>query len=123
VVAIADPAIRARLASSLTARGRIAAVIIHPAALIRPDTSVGDGCIVLANTYISSPCVHGNHVQVNYNATVGHDAQLGTTRPCYPVPTFRGACAWTTGRRLAQMPASYRGVGWAGGRWLGPAPW
>jgi nucleoside-diphosphate-sugar epimerase len=74
VVAIADPATRARLASSLPARGLIAAVIIHPAALIGPDTSVGDGCIVLANAYISLSCVLGDHVQVTPCVTVEHDA-------------------------------------------------
>jgi sugar O-acyltransferase (sialic acid O-acetyltransferase NeuD family) len=90
VVAIADPATRARLASSLTARGLIAAVIIHPAALVGPDTSVGDGCIVLANAYISSSCVLGDHVQVNYNATVGHDAQLGDYATVLPGANVSG---------------------------------
>lgn len=91
VVAIADPSVRDCLVASLTARGLMAASIIHPAALIGPDTKVGIGCVVLANAYISSSCILGNHVHVNYNATVGHDAQLEDYTTVLPGANVSGA--------------------------------
>lgn len=91
VVAIADPSARGCLAASLTARGLTAASIIHPAALIGPDTEVGIGCVVLANAYISSSCMLGNHVHVNYNATVGHDAHLEDFTTVLPGANVSGA--------------------------------
>lgn len=76
VVAIANSEIRKRLASYLSGRGLHATSVVHPKAVISPDTSWARGCIMLGNCFISSSVSIGSHVQVNYGVTVGHDCVL-----------------------------------------------
>lgn len=77
VVAIADPAVRHGVVERLAAAGAVFKTVVHPRAAIAPDTVLGEGCVVLANAYISSSVRLGRHVHVNYNATVGHDTVVG----------------------------------------------
>lgn len=90
-IGIAAPQVRARLAGQLTHRGLRPASILHPRAEVGPDTVLGAGCVILTNAYISSSCVIRSHVQVNYNATVGHDAQLGDFTTVLPGANLSGA--------------------------------
>src|SRR3954447_21399513 len=76
VVAIANSAHRRSLVDRLVEGGLEAAAVRHPNAAVGPDTSIGQGCVLLANAYVSSSVVIGDHVHINYNATVGHDARL-----------------------------------------------
>lgn len=76
VVAIADPLIRRRMAVELNRAGLIARTVMHSTAIVGPDSKVGRGCVLLAYSHVSSTVTVGDHVQVNYNATVGHDARL-----------------------------------------------
>ena len=73
VVGIADPVVRRRLAQELGGRGLLATTVLHPRAGVAPETTIGDGSVLLANAYVSSDVRIGRHVHVNYNATVGHD--------------------------------------------------
>lgn len=90
VVGIAEPEVRARLAGGLIDCGLRPASVLHPRAEVGPDTVLGVGCVLLANVYISSSCVIRNHVHVNYNATVGHDAQLGDFTTVLPGANLSG---------------------------------
>jgi len=76
VVAIADPTVRARLAAAFSARGLRPRTIVHPRAVVGPETTVGAGSVILALAHVSSSCFLGEHVQVNYTASVGHDSVL-----------------------------------------------
>lgn len=91
VVGIAAPQVRARLAGQLTQGGLRPASVLHPRAEVGPDTVLGAGCVILANAYISSSCVILSHVQINYNATVGHDTQLGDFTTVLPGANISGA--------------------------------
>ncbi|HUG84527.1 MAG TPA: NeuD/PglB/VioB family sugar acetyltransferase [Euzebya sp.] len=77
VVGIAAPAIRRKLAQQLTAQGLSPRTVIHPRAIVGPETTVGIGCVILGGAHVSSSVTLGDHVHINYNATVGHDAVLG----------------------------------------------
>jgi sugar O-acyltransferase (sialic acid O-acetyltransferase NeuD family) len=77
VVGIADPAARRRLASLLSGRGLAPATLVHPGATVAPETTLGEGSLVLGGAYVSSSVAVGPHSQVQYNATVGHDTVLG----------------------------------------------
>jgi sugar O-acyltransferase (sialic acid O-acetyltransferase NeuD family) len=90
VVGIADPRARARLAAGLEGRGLVARTLVHPRAIIAPETSLGDGSLVLAQAHISSSVQIGVHCQVHYNATVGHDAVLGERVTVYPGANVSG---------------------------------
>jgi sugar O-acyltransferase (sialic acid O-acetyltransferase NeuD family) len=77
VVAISDPTARRRLAAAVTgAAQRTLRTVVHPRATVAPETEIGDGAVLLANTYVSSSCRLGPQVHLCYNATVGHDARL-----------------------------------------------
>lgn len=76
IVGIADPATRERLAAALDARGLTACTLVHPRAVVAPETVLGSGVLVMANAHVSSSVSVGDHTQVQYNATVGHDARL-----------------------------------------------
>jgi hypothetical protein len=91
VVAIADPAVRQRIAHQLGSRGLAAGAVVHPRAVISAGAVVGPGCIALANAFISTGTVLGAHVQVNYNATVGHDTILGDFTTVLPGANVAGS--------------------------------
>lgn len=97
VIAIADPLARARLALLLDGRGLVAATLAHPSAQVAPETSVGPGCLLLANAYVSSSVTLGPHCQVQYNATVGHDSVLAACVTVYPGANVSGSVTLAEG--------------------------
>ncbi|MGY1739558.1 MULTISPECIES: acetyltransferase [unclassified Blastococcus] len=91
VVGIADPAARSKLTGQLDGRGLHPLTLVHPRAVIAPDTTLAHGCLVLANAHVSSSVALGSHSQVHYNATVGHDAVLGDRVTVYPGANVSGS--------------------------------
>ncbi|MFE2947779.1 acyltransferase, partial [Embleya sp. NPDC059267] len=90
LVGIAAPAARARLALLLDERGLRAVTLVHPRAVISPETSIAAGCLIQANAHVSSSVTLGRHVQVHYNATIGHDAVLDPRSTVYPGANISG---------------------------------
>lgn len=76
LVAVASPDGRRRLAAVLIERGLQPATVVHPRAIVGPETSVAEGVLILGGAHVSSSIRIGAHSQVHYNATVGHDAVL-----------------------------------------------
>jgi sugar O-acyltransferase (sialic acid O-acetyltransferase NeuD family) len=72
VIGIADPVARERLAALLVTNGLVATTLVHPRAVVGPETTLGAGSLVMAGAHVSSSCTFDTHVQVHYNATVGH---------------------------------------------------
>lgn len=91
VVGIADPVARRRLAAVLTERGLTPRTVVHPRAIVGPETTVGPGSVILGGAHVSSSISLGAHVQINYNATIGHDAVLGDFVTVYPGANISGA--------------------------------
>jgi sugar O-acyltransferase (sialic acid O-acetyltransferase NeuD family) len=91
LVGIADPQVRLRLSEVLERHGLAPVTVIHPRAIIGPDTVLGTGCLVFGGAHISSSVRIGKHVQVHYNATVGHDAVLADRVTVYPGANVSGA--------------------------------
>lgn len=77
VVAISDPEARSRLAKDLLERGATARSIVDHRTIIGPETSLGAGCVILGNAFVSSSVRVGGHTHINYNASIGHDTVLG----------------------------------------------
>ncbi len=77
LVAIAEARVRERLASMLDRAGLVPTQLVHPRAVIGPETVLGPGFLAHANVLLSSEVTVGAHCQVHYNATVGHDCVLG----------------------------------------------
>lgn len=76
VVAVGDPAVRRTLSGRALGRGLLPTSVVHPRATLAHDVSVPDGCLVLANAFVSTNVRLAPHAQVHYNATVGHDSVL-----------------------------------------------
>lgn len=91
LVAIADPEARCRLAGLLEERGLIAATVVHPRAVVSPDSRIEPGCLVLANAVVSVGARIGRHSQVHYTATVGHDSRLAEYTTVLPGANIAGS--------------------------------
>ena len=59
LVGIAAPAVRRRLVALLAERGLSPATVVHPRAVVGPETTLGEGCLVLAGAHVSSSIVVG----------------------------------------------------------------
>jgi sugar O-acyltransferase (sialic acid O-acetyltransferase NeuD family) len=91
LVGVASPAVRRKLVEALLGRGLIPATVRHPRAIVGPETTFGDGVLVLGGAHVSSSIRIGNHAQVHYNATVGHDAVLDDFVTVYPGANVSGS--------------------------------
>lgn len=76
VVGIGSPTVRARVAASFADEGYEAATLVHPMASIGSSVVLGEGTIVCGGVQISTNVRLGAHVQVNPNATIGHDSTI-----------------------------------------------
>jgi len=110
VVAIADPVVRRRLADELQSRGLRPFTIVHPRAIIGPETRVEPGCIVLGGAHVSSSVTLAQHVQVNYNATVGHDAVLEEFVTVLPGANVAGATHIQVGATIGSNACVLQGL-------------
>jgi sugar O-acyltransferase (sialic acid O-acetyltransferase NeuD family) len=98
LIAIADPEARRRLSEILTSQECAARTLVHPTATVMAaGTELGPGCLVMGGAYISSSVTVGAHVQVQYNATVGHDSVLEDRVTVLPGANVSGAVVLEAG--------------------------
>lgn len=119
VVGIADPLARRRLVDLLTRRGLVARTLVHPRAVVGPETTLGPGCVVLAGAHVSSDVALGAHVQVNYNATVGHDAVLDDYVTVYPGANVSGTVHLRSGVTVGSNACVLQGLTVGAGTFVG----
>lgn len=91
VIGIAAPAVRRRLSAELDSRGLVSRTVVHPQAIVAPETTLGPGTLVMGGAYVSSSVTLGPHCQVHYNATVGHDSVLEAFVSVYPGANVSGS--------------------------------
>lgn len=109
VIGIADPRAREHLSALLDSRGLMAHTIIHPRAVIAPETVMGRGCVVLAGAYVSSSVRIGSHAHVYYNATIGHDAELEDLTTVYPGANVSGSVRLSRGATIGSNACVLQG--------------
>jgi len=68
------------------------ATVIDPSVLIGGSCSVGEGTIICAGTIVTVDATIGNHVIINLDCTVGHDAVLHDFVTLYPSVNVSGFC-------------------------------
>ncbi|THU34097.1 acetyltransferase [Niastella caeni] len=71
IISIGNNRIRKAVAAKLNAVKFTSA--IHPAAVISPRSSVGEGTVVMANVTVNAQSNIGNHVILNTNCSIDHD--------------------------------------------------
>ncbi len=91
LVSVGAPASRLELAVRATTAGGAPTSLVHPAAVVAPETTVGAGVLVMALAHLSSSVRIGEHVQVHYGATVGHDCVLERGATVLPGANVAGA--------------------------------
>jgi len=78
VIAIGHPAPKRKMVVSIEAMGSINfATLVHPLAWSGQNVKLGKGVIVAAGVRMTTDIEIGDHVILNLNCTVGHDAIVG----------------------------------------------
>ncbi|MGC0417686.1 NeuD/PglB/VioB family sugar acetyltransferase [Embleya sp. AB8] len=119
LVGIAAPAARERFARRLDALGLRAVTIVHPRAVISPETTIGPGTLIQANTHVSSSVTLGPHTQVHYNATIGHDAVLDARASVYPGANISGNVHLCEGATVGSNAVVLQGLTVGAGAFVG----
>jgi len=110
VVAIANPEARRRMVLRLLARGLIPTQVVHPRAVISESAAIGPGCVILANAFISTGAKLGEHVQVNYNSTVGHDTVVSDFATVLPGANVAGTVTLGSGVTIGSNACVLQGL-------------
>lgn len=121
VVAIANAAVRRRLAERLTAAGHEPVSLVHPQATIGEPVVLGPGVIVCAGARVSTNVRLGAHAQVNPNATIGHDSVLEDYVTILPAASVSGNCHLATMSTLGVRAAVLQGLSIGEGAFVGAA--
>lgn len=77
IVAIGNAKIRKRVTEQLMKQGVNITTLIHPAAVIGSEVTIGEGTVVMAGAVINSDSTIGKGCIINTCASVDHDCQLG----------------------------------------------
>lgn len=110
VIGIADPSLRRPLVTRLESRGLVARTVIHPRAIIGPETALAAGCIVLGQAHVSSGIRIGAHCNVQYNATVGHDSVLEDYVSIFPGANVSGSVLLKAGATVGSNAVVLQGL-------------
>jgi sugar O-acyltransferase (sialic acid O-acetyltransferase NeuD family) len=85
VCSVAKPSIRVSIVSRCRNReGLKWATLIDPSVLIGRSVSIGEGCLICANTIITVDITLGNHVLIDFACTLGHDSRFENFTTLYP---------------------------------------
>ena len=77
VVALGNNALRERIGHLLRELEFAVLCVVHPAALISPSASLGDGAVIMAAAVVGTETVIGRLAIVNTGAVVDHDNRIG----------------------------------------------
>lgn len=90
IVAIGAPNVRRRIVERAEQRGRQAATLIHPRAIIGTGCTFSPGSVVCAGAIISTNVHCGPHVHINPGVILGHDTRVGPFVSVNPGATVSG---------------------------------
>jgi sugar O-acyltransferase (sialic acid O-acetyltransferase NeuD family) len=90
VCAIGDPITKKRTIERLNDSNNFFPVLIHPSVIYSDRVSFGEGSIICAANIITTDIKIGNHVIINLDCTIGHDAILGDFTTVLPSVNVSG---------------------------------
>lgn len=100
VIAIANPCQRKQVferISSIVDDADAFATLVHPAAWLAHDVSVGKGVVIYPGVCINSMASIGNHVIINMRSSIGHDAIINDFVTIAPGVSISGASRLSVG--------------------------
>jgi len=74
ICAIGNPSHKLRVCRSLKERGAQFITLIHPAAIICSNCTIGVGCVFCPGAVVTTDVEIGDFVMMNLQSTIGHDA-------------------------------------------------
>ena len=77
VIAVADAAVRRKLADKLSAAGLRAGQLVAGSAVVGPGVELGEGAILCHHTTITASARIGRHFHANIYSYVAHDSIIG----------------------------------------------
>lgn len=85
VCAVAKPQSRARMVARLNELDAQWTTLVHPTASVGAGSTIGAGTILCRGATVTVDATIGEHVHLNCNSVVGHDARLGSlcTLSCF----------------------------------------
>lgn len=110
VLGVGDPRVRRAIGQRLAAYRLPAASLVHPAAVVGPDTAHGEGFVAFAGARVTTNVTLGRHVHLNQNATVGHDCVLADYVSVNPLAAVSGECRLETGVLVGTTAAVLQGL-------------
>lgn len=119
VVAVGSPSVRRAIVERFHARGLRAATLIHPRAGVGSVTTVGAGSVICAAVEVSTNVTLGRHVQLNPNATIGHDVVLEDFVSINPAATVSGECRVSAGVVIGAAAVVLQGLAVGAGATVG----
>ncbi len=90
LIGIGNPEVRRSLDDRLRSEGMEATTLVHPAATLGSQITLGPGCVLTAGVRVTTNITCGRHVHLNINCTVGHDSVLGDNVSVFPGATISG---------------------------------
>lgn len=90
ICAIGDPITKKRTIERLKDSNNSFPVLIHPSVIYSDRVSFGEGSIICAANIITTDIKVGNHVIINLDCTIGHDAILGDYTTVLPSVNVSG---------------------------------
>lgn len=90
VSAIGDPIIKKKIIERLKGSKNTYPVLIHPSVIYSNRVSFGEGSIICAANILTTDIKIGEHVIINLDCTVGHDAILGDYTTVLPSVNVSG---------------------------------
>ncbi|MFI8577872.1 acetyltransferase [Rossellomorea aquimaris] len=90
VCAIGDPITKKRTIERLKDSNNSFPVLIHPSVIYSDRVTFGEGSIICAANIITTDIKIGNHVIINLDCTIGHDATLGDYTTVLPSVNVSG---------------------------------
>lgn len=92
-VCIGSNPARCAVAEALEAAGAVAQTVRHPAALVSPSATLGDGTFVAAGAIIGPSVEIGRLAIINHRAVVDHECSIGKGSHIAPGAVLGGAVA------------------------------
>jgi len=89
-IAIGNNRVRAKFGRELQKMGKSFCSIIHPMAILSPDTDIGEGGFASAGTILGPMARIGICVIMNHGAIIDHDCQIGDWVHIAPNATLGG---------------------------------
>jgi len=74
---VAEPWTKMQLVERAGSLGARWATLVHHTAVVMDTASLGEGCILLPHSAVTTDACLGRHVHLNYHSAAGHDSYLG----------------------------------------------